>query len=116
MATLAALLPLPFIAADTGSVDVGLFAQYGVLGVLCAGLIWFAKGAYQRERDRADRHEEEIKRLHDLMLDKVVPALTAGTNTIEEAVNVLSSIQREREYAQLTESRRGVKGGSNDGR
>lgn len=105
------LLPLLARVAETGSVDVGLFAQYGVLGVLCAGLILFARGAYQRERDRADRHEEEIKRLHDLMIDKVVPALTAGTTTIEEAVKVLSSIQREREYAQMTDPRSTRKGG-----
>ncbi len=93
-------------AADAGAVDIGLFAQYGILGILCAGLIVFARGAYQRERDRADRHEEEIKRLHDTMLDKVVPALTAGTNTIEEAIKVLSSLQREREYAQRAETNR----------
>lgn len=108
------LLPaaLAYAAIDSGSVDLGLFAQYGVLGILCAGLILFARGAYQRERDRGDRHEEEIKRLHDLMIDKVVPALTAATSTIEEAVKVLSSIQREREYAQISEQRQSRKGGN----
>lgn len=103
--------PSEWFADAGGSIDLGLFAQYGVLGIICAGLILFAKGAYQRERDRADRHEEEIKRLHDLMIDKVVPALTAATTTIEEAVKVLSSIQREREYAQLSEQQRGARKG-----
>lgn len=95
------LAPALLFAAEAGSVDIGVFAQYGILGVLCAGLILFAKGAYQREQSRADRHEEEIRKLHELMLDKVVPALTAGTQTIEEAVKVLSSIQREREMSEL---------------
>lgn len=101
-------------ATDSGSIDFGVFAQYGILGILCAGLILFARGAYQRERDRADRLEDENRRLHDLMLDRVIPALSSATRAAEETGALLNSIQRERELAKLTEQqphrRPGAKG------
>jgi hypothetical protein len=81
-----------------------------VLGVIAAMLIWFAKGAHQRERDRADRMEAENKRLNELILDRVIPALTSATRAAEESAELLNSVQREREYVQR-EQRRGAKGG-----
>lgn len=93
-------------AADpTGSLDITLFAQYGILGIVAAMLIWFAKGAHQRERDRADRIEEENKRLNMLILDRVIPALTSATRAAEESTELLNSIQREREIAILQRDR-----------
>ncbi len=99
-------------APDVGSVDVGLFAQYGVLGILCLILIFFAKGAYQRERDRADRADEENKRLNQVLLEKVIPALLSATRAAEESAELLREIQRERErdIGQLTPRR--TRGGS----
>lgn len=104
-------LPRPFLAAESGA-DLSVFAQYGVLGVIAAMLIWFAKSAHQRERERADRLEEENKRLNMLILDRVIPALTSATRAAEESAQLLHAIQREREFAQLAEQRRGEKGGS----
>lgn len=96
------------LAGDT--VDFTVFAQYGVLGVMTAILIWFAKGAYQRERDKVDRAEEENKRLNMLILDRVIPALTSATRAAEESAELLNAIQREREYT--ARERRATKGGS----
>ncbi len=86
------------------SIDIGLFAQYGILGIITAMLIWFAKGAHQREKDRADRLEAEVGRLHELMLDRVIPALTSATKAAEESAELLRSstelvhaMQRERD-------------------
>lgn len=99
-------------AADPGTIDLSLFAQYGILGILCAGLIVFAKGAHQRERDRGDRLEEENRRLNALILDRVIPALTSATRAAEETGELLNAIQRERELDKLTDPRRtGSKGG-----
>lgn len=106
------MLAFQFLAAEVGggSVDLTVFAQYGVLGIIAAMLIWFAKGAHQRERDRADRMEAENKRLNELILDRVIPALTSAARAIEESGELLNAIQREREYVQMSSSRRNVKG------
>jgi hypothetical protein len=98
-------------AADGGGgIDIAVFAQYGVLGVIAAILIWFAKGAHQRERDRADRLEAEVQRLHTLMLDRVIPALTSATNAAEESAALIAALQRERELANLVNLRRTTEG------
>lgn len=87
-----------FQLADAApSLDVTIFAQYGVLGVVAVLLIWFAKGAHQRERDRADRMEEENKRLNAILLDRVIPALLAATRAAEESAELLNVLQRERQ-------------------
>jgi hypothetical protein len=106
-------LLLPALLAADPSVDyLGTFTQYGVLGVIAAMLIWFAKGAHQRERERADRMEEENRRLNTLILDRVIPALTSATRAAEESAELLSAMQRERDLAKLAEQRRaGAKGG-----
>ena len=94
------------------SVDLNTFAQFGVLGIIAGMLIIFAKGAHQRERDRADRLEADNKRLNELILDRVIPALTSATRAAEESSELLNAIQRERQIAQLTDpQRRGPKGG-----
>lgn len=107
------LVALIWLAQTDGGVDLTVFAQYGVLGVIAAMLIWFAKGAHQRERDRADRMEAENKRLNELILDRVIPALTSATRAAEESAELLNAIQRERQLAQLAEQqpRRTSKGG-----
>lgn len=87
----------PLAVGDTGSIDLSVFAQYGVLGVIAVLLIWFAKGAHQRERDRADRLEAENRRLYQLFLDQVVPAMTSATRAAKESAELLRAVQRERE-------------------
>lgn len=96
----------PFAAdAGSGSIDLAVFAEYGVLGVIAMILIWFARGAHQRERERADRMEEENRRLNALILDRVIPALTSATNAVEESAELLNAIQREREFQALADRR-----------
>jgi hypothetical protein len=100
-----------FLATDpTGSLDLSVFAQYGVLGILTLMLIFFARGAYQRERDRADRMEQENQRLHELIIERVIPALGSATRAAEESAELLAAMQRERELVQLLQRR--IEGGS----
>lgn len=100
-----------FLAADpTGSLDLSVFAQYGVLGIITLILIFFARGAYQRERERADRLEKENQRLHELIIDRVIPALGSATRAAEESAELLAAMQRERELVQLLQRR--LEGGS----
>jgi hypothetical protein len=115
------LTPLTYLtvwaAATASSTDLlSFFAQYGPLGVITALLIWFARGAHQRERDRADRLEEENKvlianqrereradrmeednkRLNAIVLDRVIPTLTEATRAAEQSAEVLRDFYRDR--------------------
>jgi hypothetical protein len=121
----------PFAADPSGALDLSVFAQYGILGILALMLIIFARGAHQRERDRADRAETdnralrdmirereraenaeaESRRLHELMIDRVIPALSSATRVAEETAELLASIQREREIAAAFSRRRELEGG-----
>ncbi len=102
-------LPIAVIAAiaESGSgVDLAVLTQYGVLGVITTILIWFARGAYQREKDRSDRAEVEKERLYGLMLDRIIPALTSATRAAEDTTELLRALQRERELTNLVHPRR----------
>lgn len=92
-----------WIAADpTGTVDLSIFAQYGILGILCLGLIMFAKGAYQRERDRGDRLEADNKKLNEAIQERIIPVLLSATRAMEESAELMAAMQRERELMRLT--------------
>ncbi len=91
---------------EAGNADVAMFAQYGVLGVFAAILLWFARGSVQRERERADRLEAENLRLNQAIQERVIPALTAASRAAEEATALLAAMQRERELMRLAEQRR----------
>lgn len=82
-----------------------VFAQYGVLGVITAGLVWFAKGSHQRERDRGDRLEEENRRLNNLFIERVIPTLESATRAAQQSAELLIALQREREREQLRKPR-----------
>lgn len=106
------MMTMWFAAADgSAAFDVtSVFLQYGVLGVVAGLLIWFAKGAHQREKDRSDRLEAEVQRLHELIIDRVIPALSSATTAAQESADLLAATQRERErereLAQLTQRQR----------
>jgi hypothetical protein len=104
-------LAAPLAADPTGALDLSVFAQYGILGILALMLIFFARGAHQRERERADRLEQENQRLHELIIDRVIPALGSATRAAEEAAELLAAMQRERELSALIR-RREVEGGT----
>jgi hypothetical protein len=105
--------PWTVLADAAGTVDYSIFAQYGVLGIVTAGLIWFAKGTHQRERERSDRLEAENRRLNEVIQDRVIPALTSATRAAEESTELLNAIQREREQQSLLNRRLRAKGGDN---
>ncbi|MFF1820405.1 hypothetical protein ACFVWG_24075 [Kribbella sp. NPDC058245] len=78
-----------------------ILAQYGALGVMVvfAGLIirvLFQRTteAYERERDRADRMEQEVQRLNELIQEKMLPILHDATRAISEALHE----QRRKEF------------------
>jgi len=76
-------------------VSVGTLAQYGVLGIFAAILVVFAKTAYRRETDRADRLETEVQRLNALIQDRVIGVISSATNAVEESTELMTVMARE---------------------
>ncbi|MFD7157969.1 hypothetical protein ACXJJ3_08670 [Kribbella sp. WER1] len=71
-----------------------ILAQYGALGVMVvfSGIIirvLFARTteAYERERERADRMEQEVQRLNAVIQEKALPILHEATRAISEALH-----------------------------
>jgi hypothetical protein len=97
-----ALMLLSDPAADP--VNVGILAQYGVLGVVAAGGIVFARVSYKRETDRSDRLESEVTRLNNLIIERAIPALTSAAQAAEDATRLLRAIQRAQEISVVRSS------------
>lgn len=96
--------------AGSGGVDLVAFAQFGAVGAIAVMGIWFARGAHQRERERADKAEAENRRLQDLIIERVIPAVAAASRAAEESAAILAAVQRERELAALAGQQRRTKG------
>ena len=98
-----------YLAGAAGeSLDLGILAQYGILGLVAGGLLIFSKGAYNRELERAnremaraDRLEAEVTRLNNQMFERVIPLLTSTAGVVEDVTELLRDFQREREYSAL---------------
>jgi len=83
-----ALQAWAFLAADAGADPTSPLVQYGVLGVLAALLIAFARSAYQREARRADELEKELRRLNDDMRERLVPLMTDVVRVLAETASL----------------------------
>jgi hypothetical protein len=77
-------------------VDGSLAIQYGAIGAalvfaITAVKILFGREveAHNREKDRADRLEGELRQLNELVRTQYVEKLAAATQTIGEALSVL---------------------------
>lgn len=89
---------LPLVVAQASGGDgipswmVPLLAGAGTfLGTLLSGKFVVPTFAYTRERDRADKLEAEVTRLHEQNADRWVPALTASTAAVTSAAETVQS-------------------------
>ena len=87
-----------------------LLLQYGVLGIFAVLLIIYTKGSIQRERDRADRAEHQVKELNDFIRNELLPKQVEATilhkqvaDVLGEAVQLISDIK----FMERNERRRG---------
>jgi len=88
-------LTLHFMAESASDpINLGILAQYGILGLVATGLFIFSKSSYKRETDRADRLEAEVTRLNNLIIDRAIPALTAAAQAAEDATRLIRDLQR----------------------
>lgn len=76
--------------------DTAAFAQYGALGVVLIIAITAVKvlfdrevKALEREKERADRLETELRQLNELVRTQYVEKLANATQTIGEALAVM---------------------------
>jgi hypothetical protein len=97
--------------ADGGSAAtdniLGVVLQYGILGVAAIILFLVAKRLFDREQARADRLEADVRRLNDLMVDQMVPALTKSTEAVANAVRILEEIRRQKDIEDAARKLRG---------
>jgi len=89
----------------------GTFLQYGAIGAMLIVLGFFARTLIVREQARADRLEEDNKRLNLLVQDKIIPALINATTAIQASQQLLQAIQTQRELDErVREERRRSRG------
>lgn len=101
---------MPVFAAEPAPTDpLALLLQYGVLGIFAVLLIIYTKGSIQRERDRADRAEAQVKELNDFIRGELLPKQVEATilhkqvaDVLGEAVTLISEIK----YLDRNERRR----------
>lgn len=78
-------------------VDLSLLYQYGGLLFLSVVALAAVRVLFNREakaldleRERADRLEEELRKLNATIAEKMVPVLTQATATMERAFKLLA--------------------------
>lgn len=103
MVGLVALVVLAVALADppaaSSSVDTGVvFVQYGALGVVALLALGAVKVLFGREvkahdaaEARADRLEEELRKLNATVQDRYVSTLSEATKTMSELLNHMRS-------------------------
>ena len=80
------------IAESATSLD-GILLQYGALGVLTLGALAVAKvlfknlqDAYQREKERSDRLEAELRQLNEAVRDQYIDTISQATSAVANAL------------------------------
>lgn len=93
--------------AETANADpTGILLQYGALGVLTllavfAVRVMYARlvAAYEREKERADRLEGELRQLNSMIRSEYVGTIGNATRAIADAneavSNALSAVRRD---------------------
>ncbi len=92
--------------AATGSI-LGIVLQYGILGIAALVLFFVSRRLYEREQARADRLEADVRRLNELMVEQMVPALTRSTEAVANAQRVMDEIRRQKEIEDAARRLRG---------
>ena len=84
-------------------------AQYGLLGIMVAAL---ASGRFlvpryvlDRERERADRMEQENVRLNALIADKAIPAIVDASAAVRDSTVLVHDMKRDQELQRELERR-----------
>jgi hypothetical protein len=71
--------------------------QYGAIGAIAVLLGIFAWYAYRRERDRADRLEQQLQETNTRIIDRFAEVLTQTRDALVQANEYLRDLARRRE-------------------
>lgn len=85
--------PLVAATATGDGLSLDTLVQTGVTGTLAAVLLVFARTAYLRETQRADRLERELGDLHRTFMDRYASALAEAARAVADATQTLSRIR-----------------------
>jgi hypothetical protein len=104
------LLLLAASAGATPSIE-GVFLQYGLIGAVALALGLYARSAIKSTEARADRLEEDNRRLYGIMADQFVPALTKAAAALADASAIMSEIRKRDEIHDAVEAARKLRDG-----
>lgn len=65
------------------------WAQLGAIGLIISSLIWYAKSSLARERERADKAEEQAAELHKFIRETLLPQNIESTLLHQQVTEVL---------------------------
>lgn len=85
---------LAALAATPASSVEGVVLQYGLLGALFLGLVWWANKQINAKDERIKRYEDNERRIQDIMVEQLIPALTKSEMILVEATAVLADWKR----------------------
>jgi cell division protein FtsB len=82
-----------------------IYAQYGAIGLVAALSVWAVRimygklqAAYEREKERADRLEDELRRLNDMIRTDYVSTISRASQAMSEAnravADALAAVRR----------------------
>lgn len=96
--------------SEGGLPQLPVFAQYGLLGIgfaaIASGWLLAPRYVLDRERARADRMEEENRRLNTLIQEKAIPAIVDASNAVRDSTLLVHDMKREREIQREINERR----------
>jgi hypothetical protein len=102
-------LSLLLLAAGAGagapSIE-GIFLQYGLIGAVALALGLYARSAIKSTEERANRLEEDNRRLYALMAEQFVPALTKSADAVARASEIMGEIRKRDEINAAVEASR----------
>lgn len=91
--------------STTTSIE-GIFLQYGLIGAVALILGFYARNAIKSTEARAQRLEEDNRRLYQIMADQMIPALTKATGAVSDATAVMTEIRKRDEINAAIEAAR----------
>lgn len=89
------------LAATTEPSDpLALLLQYGVLGIFAVLMILYTRGSINREREKGDKAEAQVKELNDFIRSELLPKQVEATlhykqvaEVLEEAVQLITEMK-----------------------
>ncbi len=81
-------------AAEQLPAGVGGLVQYGALGIICFGALWFAYQAWRREVERSTELAQDNRRLNEAIQDRIVPVVESAIGAIKESTEMMRDQQR----------------------